>query len=314
MYSSEHKVDAITAIQRFWRRRPFITPVYSNQLMNLINMEDVRNMLARTFIGLRGEMMKDKSSNLVLPSDLSEYIIEKSLAGGKGVGMGNASVDVSNDNICIDVACVCLNQSNITNEKSLMQNFKRCGQQLDMYFKESTYQSARAALQLYVRDIQIKYETLKTQTKYYLIFISTKSEIYLTAWKINPSQLQHVRSRGFTGLYSGHSIPPLPNTIVESSVETLCLNHSTSQFTRPFLANLCKKRGLPSSGNIRQLYTKLKSRAPSVEKLTPKSIRTEGFINDRFGQVKLYKAKKRLELRLNFEELGKIRTLVYTKQ
>ena len=67
-----------------------------------------------------------------LEDGFMEFIVAKCI-NGKRIGEGNCAVDIIKDDIGIDVSCTCLN-GNFTNEKSLMQNFKLCGNDLDMLF------------------------------------------------------------------------------------------------------------------------------------------------------------------------------------
>ena len=211
-------------------RKPFITVVRGT---NLIDLNKLRLFIKKDFEGIRGDMAKEESANLKIESDVSEYIIAKCIDKGKRVGKGSGPIDVENDNIGIDVACLCLND-NTTNEKSLGQKFKGDGGNLlDIHFSNEKH---TLALDLYVNEMKNKFSKI-TKDIYYFILLSTKKDIYLSILSINPKSLLFVKSNGFSS--------------------------------------------------------------------QRKSIKTSGFIDNKYGNVILYKSKKRLELRLNSSVLEK---------
>jgi hypothetical protein len=199
----------------------------------LFDINKLRFYIEKEFEGIRGDMAKEENANLKIESDVSEYIIAKCIEKGKRVGKGSGPIDVENENIGIDVACLCLN-NNTTNEKSLGQKFKGDGGNLlDIHFSNEKHTHA---LDLYVNEMKNKFSKIKKYL-YYFILISTKKDIYLSILSINPKNLQLVKSCGFSS--------------------------------------------------------------------QRKSIKTSGFIDNKYGNVILYKSKKRLELRLNSSVLEK---------
>jgi hypothetical protein len=205
-------------------RRPVITPVKSD---DLIDLKKLIPYIKDEFNGIRGEMAREENANLKIESDISEYMVSKSIDEGKRVGKGNGPIDVENEKIGIDVACLCLDGKS-TNEKSLGQKFKgEGGNLLDIHFTNGEY---NLALELFVNDMKNKFSKIKKNI-YYFIIISTKKDIYLSILSINIKSLIFVKSSGVSSM--------------------------------------------------------------------GKSIKTSGFIDDRYGNVILYKSKKRLELRLN---------------
>jgi len=222
------KIGPCITIQKHMRgylcRKPFISVVKGTDLIDLNNL---RRFIKKDFEGLRGEMAKAERANLKIEHDISEFIISKCIDKGKRVGKGSGPIDVENDNIGIDVACLCLN-GNTTNEKSLGQKFKGDGgNSLDSHFANEKH---TLALDLYVNEMKNKFSKI-TKDIYYFILISTKKDIYLSILSINPKSLLFVKSCGFSS--------------------------------------------------------------------QRKSIKTSGFIDNKYGNVILYKSKKRLELRLN---------------
>lgn len=224
-------INIIIIIQKNIRgylcRRPFISVVMVSNFINLIDLKKLSNYIKTEFNGIRGDIAKEEEANLKIDSDISEYIIAKCIDNGKRVGKGNGPIDVENDNIGIDVACLCLN-GNTTNEKSLGQKFTgEGGNLLDLHF---TNKKDNIALDLYINEIKNKLCRI-TKEIYYFILISTKKDIYLSILSVNPKSLIFIKSCGFS----------------------------------------------PQNKNII----------------------TSGFIDNKYGNVKLYKSKKRLELRLH---------------
>jgi len=171
-----------------------------------------------------------------------EYIIAKSI-DGKRVGEGHSPIDVINtkEKIGIDIMCLCCNSS-MTNEKSIMQNFKDCGNNLDILFKENKLQEAiylykKSYYNKLIKAIK-KYELSKL---YYLVLISYSSNIYLSAFTLDINAICNIKENGL------------------------------------------------SVGN--------------------KSINCKNFIHNTFGSTKLYKSKKRLELRFSKNILTNYNTI-----
>lgn len=197
MIDDSVKNNSATIIQKYLRgyliRRPVITIVKSH---NFVNINKLKSKLQIEFDkdSDRYKMAKEEGANLKIDSDISEWWVKECIPNGKRVGKGNGPIDVENDEMGIDVACLCLNGDQ-TNEKSLGQKFKGDGgNSLDIYFNEK---KDKLAVELYLNEIKNKYETVK-KDKYYYIFISTKSDIYLSIMKINPNNLLLVKSDGFT--------------------------------------------------------------------------------------------------------------------
>ena len=89
----------------------------------------------------RMEYYKSTSTqNIVLEDGFMEFITAKCINGDR-VGEGHCPIDVVKDDKGIDVLCVCLN-GNQTNEKSIMQNFSECGNNLDTLFDNCKYPEA----------------------------------------------------------------------------------------------------------------------------------------------------------------------------
>tara|TARA_Y100000389_G_scaffold204979_1_gene261533 strand:+ start:4033 stop:4953 length:921 start_codon:yes stop_codon:yes gene_type:complete len=202
--------------------------------LDIINIEKLQEYIKK-YISNRNELYMEKKSNLWLESIFTEWWIAKSI-NGKEIGAGNSPIDIHKDKIGIDVFNVCLN-GNMTNEKSIMQNFTSSGKDLDTYFTKENYDEIVELFKKeYIEKILKVYRTYKLDELYYIGFISTKKEIYMTILKVNLDILQSI------------------NLITEK----VCNNKK----------DIC-------------------------------SINIKNMIKNDFGNIKLYKAKKRLELRLN---------------
>ena len=137
------------------------------------------------------------TNNLNLEADFMEFITSKCI-DGKRIGEGHYPIDIIKNDIGIDVLCVCLN-GNITNEKSLMQNFADCGNNLDQLFEQGKY---KEAINLYKKSYYRKLLSAKKECKltklFYLAFISTNKCIYLSAFKLNLDAILNIRENGIS--------------------------------------------------------------------------------------------------------------------
>jgi len=181
------------------------------------------------------------TKNIKLEDGFMEFITAKCM-GGNHVGEGNCPVDVVKDDIGIDVLCVCLNAKNLTNEKSIMQNFKECGNNLDHLFETGQYELAISeySKRYHAKLLEAK-DSKNIEKIYYLAYISTNLNVYVSVFKIN----------------------------VDSILDITYDNITRQQ----------------------------------------KSIKFKGFIDENYGNAKLFKSKKRLELRLNKNILSNYNTI-----
>lgn len=229
-------------LNKFNKFNKFIlTPIDYNKLD--INYDILKEYLKK-YINPRIEYYKETNTqNLELESGFSEWWIKKSSKGIK-IGNGNAPMDViTKKNNAIDTMCLCLN-GNVSNEKSIMQNFGNSGNNLDLYFNTKNHIKV---INMFITDyidkiknFSIKYKVPLTKL-YYCIFISTKTNVYLSCFKININNIIYIKSHGFTK--------------------------------------------------------------------SMKSINIKNFIDDKYGNVKLYKSKKRLELRIKKDVINSFNTI-----
>lgn len=170
------------------------------------------------FTPYRMEYYKSTSTqNLNLEDGFMEFITADCLSG-KRVGEGHCPIDITKNDFGIDVLCVCLNGT-YTNEKSIMQNFSKCGNNLDTLFEKNQFQEA---LNIYITEYYNKLLSAK-KTKnlnklYYCAFISTNMHVYIAVFKINldsianikydkvSKQLKSIKFHGFIGDQYGTTI------------------------------------------------------------------------------------------------------------
>jgi hypothetical protein len=212
--------------------------------INTINIDiEQLKLFVKEYMLPRLEYYKStKTKNLEIESGFSEWWISK-ISNGIKIGDGNCPFDVlTSDKKGIDVMCICIN-GNQSNEKSIIQNFKDSGNNLDNYFKEKKYNEA---INIFLQDYNKKLITFINKYKcnelYYLAFISTSKHVYLSSFKININKLE--------------------NVIVDKTTKEA------------------------------------------------KSIIIKYFINDIYGNTKLYKNKKRIELRLYKKILTSFNTII----
>lgn len=164
-----------------------------------INIKKLIECLKKDYL-TQGRMEYYKSTstqNINLEDGFIEYITAKCIDGIR-VGEGHCPIDVIKDDIGIDVLCVCLNGKQ-TNEKSIMQNFSNCGNNLDTLFESCKYQEA---LSLYTEEYYKKLFIIKkaknAKKLYYLAFISTDVNVYMSIFKINLDRILSIKYESIT--------------------------------------------------------------------------------------------------------------------
>ena len=204
-----------------------------------INFNELAKTLAQEFSPLKLEYLRSISTgNLKLEDGFIEYLVSKNMKA-EHIGEGHYPVDIKKDNKGIDVLCVCMNRS-CSNEKSIIQNFKGAGKNLDIHFENGDY---KKALDLYKDEYYFKLtdaiKEKKLEEIYYCAFISTNTSIYMSVFKLD---IEKIKTIDYTNA-------------------------------------------------------------------TKTSINFNGFIDDKYGSTKLYKSKKRLELRFKKELLNNENTI-----
>lgn len=195
-----------------------------------INCDQLGEYL-KNYISPREEFYNETNRPMYIEDEFSEWWTAKA-SNGKLISKGHEATDViTSQNEGVDAMCVVMNKKQ-SNEKSLIQNFKESGNDLDYYFNNKDDVSA---IKLYADGLKIKLnkliKTRKLEELYILAFISTKTTVHILCFKYNIDLIDTITSEGFTKI--------------------------------------------------------------------GKSINIGGFINKSIGNVKLYKSKKRIELRLH---------------
>lgn len=195
-----------------------------------INLDKLKTYIF-DYIKHREYFYKETNRSFYIEDEFSEFWL-KSASSGIHIGTGNCATDIVTSNLeSIDSMCVIMNK-NISNEKSLIQNFKLSGNKLDILFDNK---EDKIAVELFIDDLYKKQLLVKEKYKiplsYIFAYITFNTEIYLCCFKYNTNIINNAKSEGF--------------------------NKSN------------------------------------------KSIIISGFINNFYGNIKLYKSKKRIELRLN---------------
>lgn len=127
-------------------------------------------------------------NNLKLDDLYDEYLLVESISGSDYVGSGNTPIDIKTKAIGIDSFAVTLNgNKNYTNEKSLGQNFKSVGTNLDNLFISKGYKEIKKQFLKFWKtnkhDSTLKKYGLSQMN--YVGFISTKNAVYLLNLKID---------------------------------------------------------------------------------------------------------------------------------
>jgi hypothetical protein len=180
-----------------FRKKNVLEPCYINELD--IDTQTLIECLKKDYL-TNGRMEYYKSTstqNLNLEDGFMEFITAKCINGDR-VGEGHCPIDVIKDHKGIDVLCVCLNGMQ-TNEKSIMQNFSKCGNNLDTLFDNGKYQEA---LYLFTKEYYKKLfnvkKTKNVQKLYYLAFISTDINVYMSVFKINLDCILNIKYENIT--------------------------------------------------------------------------------------------------------------------
>lgn len=136
------------------------------------------------------------TKNLNLEDGFMEFIVAQCI-NGKRVGEGHCPIDVKKEKkngkwIGIDVLCVCLN-GKYTNEKSIMQNFQECGNNLDNLFEKEKYiEAINNYKEEYKKKLLNATKDHDLEELYYCAFISTNLNVYLSVLKINMKSISNI--------------------------------------------------------------------------------------------------------------------------
>ena len=173
-----------------------INPIHINKLD--IDIDKLKIMVNEYMIPRIEYYKSTETKNLEIESGFSEWWIEKT-SNGKKIASGNCPFDVLTLNKnAIDVMCLCIN-GNMSNEKSIIQNFTNSGNNLDDYFNNKKFDDA---IKIFLNEYRKKIINFKNEQNvnklYYLSFISTSKNVYLSSFIININKLKNVISGGST--------------------------------------------------------------------------------------------------------------------
>lgn len=199
--NSKHHNAAIR-IQAWWRgchlrSRKLLEPCNISEIG--VDIEKLKECLINGYLTpYRMEYYQSTATkNLNLEDGFMEFITA-SCINGERVGEGNCPVDIVKGEKGIDVLCVCLNR-NQTNEKSIMQNFSECGNNLDNLFENGKF---KEALGVYIKEYYKKLlgakKTKNLNQLYYCAFISTDVNVYMTVFKLNLDCIVNIKYETIT--------------------------------------------------------------------------------------------------------------------
>lgn len=166
-----------------------VNPVNIETVPFSINLERLYGYVD-SYIQYTDEYRKDKDICIVLDKIMAEWWIAKCIDGIE-VGSGNESVDIVNGKRGFDVFAITIqDRCTLSGEKSIIQDFKNAGKQLDMLFEQKKYEEA---IGLYVKTLHNKLQRAirkyELEEIYYIGFISTKHEVYLACFVINVDKI-----------------------------------------------------------------------------------------------------------------------------
>ena len=181
-----------------------------------INISEIEENI-RNYMEPRIAYYRDKNRSPYVEDEFSEYFTAKS-SGGCEIGGGHCGMDVrTRNNEGIDAMCVVMNKD-LSNEKSIIQNFASSGSNLDTLFQEKKDEEA---VSLFMDDYKKKLENVREEKNltdlYILAYISTDTDIYVACLKIDISKIINVKSGGFV---KGNNKESHVNILVDNFIDT----------------------------------------------------------------------------------------------
>ena len=188
--------------------------------------KDILEEEIKKYMKPREEYYKHKNRSPYVEDEFSEYFTALA-SGGCEIGGGHCGMDVKTKNDeGIDAMCVIMN-NNISNEKSIIQNFVSSGSDLDTLFKEKKHDET---VGLFMNDYKKKLEKVKENRNlkdlYILAFISTNTDIYIACFKINIEKINFVKSGGFVRGETGKGVTILIDNFIDSNIGKVTLYKS----------------------------------------------------------------------------------------
>jgi hypothetical protein len=200
--SKGNKIKRCVSIQSLWRgfnyrSKKVLEPCNINELG--IDFLELKQRLIQDYLtpGRMKYYQSTSTGNLTLEDGFMEFITAECI-NGKHVGEGHCPIDVIMKDKGIDVLCVCLNEKR-SNEKSLTQNFKESSNKLEDLFKSNKLNDAIYLYKnIWTRKLNEAKKKYKLTKLYYLGFISTNKNIYISCFKINIDAIVNIKHIGLT--------------------------------------------------------------------------------------------------------------------
>ena len=213
-----------------------------------IDIETVKAYI-ENYMRPRLPFYNDTERPLYIEDEFSEYFTAKA-SNGKVIGGGHCAMDVKSENNGIDAMCVIMNSTQ-SNEKSLIQNFKSSGTNLDSLFIEK---KDTEAVKLYMTDYLNKLTNVKKDKElselYILAFISTETDVYISCLNLDIEQIQFVTSGGFIdGKKGKDSVSIKLNNFIESNIGEVKLYKSKKRVELRF------KKKILNNENVVKIYS-----------------------------------------------------------
>jgi hypothetical protein len=214
-----------------------------------INIDKIKEDTSNYMVS-RINYYKHKGRSPYLEDEFSEYFTANA-SDGSEIGNGHCGMDVkTKHNEGIDAMCVIMNKD-ISNEKSLIQNFKSSGSNLDTLFKE---QKDTEAVMLFMNDYSKKLEQVKKDKNlnelYILAYISTDRDIYIACFKLNISRIASVKSGGFVkGKKEDNYVNIIVDNFIDSKIGKVTLYKSKKR------VELRLKKELLQEENVYKIYS-----------------------------------------------------------
>jgi hypothetical protein len=194
-----------------------LTPCPINNLKKILNITTLKKYVLND-VNSNYEYFNDANLTYTISNPTkAEWIIYKSIKNSLWIGKGNSKADVLLQllftNIYIDVGVLTLN-GNLTNEKSVMQNFTQ-GNNLDELFINK---KGSEAVNIFKNKLIEKYQSQtlilnQTDKYYYMLFICYGKNIYLTCFNFNEINIQNMSFESFIG--SEHK-----NILIKNFIDT----------------------------------------------------------------------------------------------
>lgn len=217
-----------------------------------ININIIKEKISN-YMESRIEYYQYKNRPPYVEDEFSEYFTAIS-SNGCEIGGGNSGMDVRTEqNEGIDVTCIIMNKD-VSNEKSLIQNFKSSGLNLDTLFAEKKDDEA---VELFMNDYKQKLEKIKDDENlnnlYILAYISTNTDIYIACFQIDISKIQYVYSGGFVGGNKEIYVNIILNNFINNDIGKVTLYKSKKRLELRLKKNILQKEYVRKIYSIQKL-------------------------------------------------------------